>query len=74
MKGLKEYKTLLRLIGQDKKKLIFASVLIFLSGVAEIFTGYLNGAAVEAITKLQIKKVITQIIAVVIAYNPWQIK
>ena len=55
MKGLKEYKTLLRLIGQDKKKLIFASVLIFLSGVAEIFTGYLNGAAVEAITKLQIK-------------------
>ena len=55
MKGLKENKTLLRLIGQDKKKLIFASVLIFLSGVAEIFTGYLNGAAVEAITKLQIK-------------------
>lgn len=52
MKSLKEFKPLIRLIGEDKKKLIIASIIIFMSGIAEIFTGYLNGAAVEAITKL----------------------
>ena len=55
MKNLREFKPLIRLIGEDKKKLVFASSLIFISGVAEIFTGYLNGAAVEAITNLEIK-------------------
>ena len=54
MKSLKEFKPLIRLIGNDKKKLIIASIIIFMSGIAEIFTGYLNGAAVEAITKLDI--------------------
>lgn len=54
MKNLKEFKPLIRLLGKDKKKLIIASFLIFLSGIAEIFTGYLNGAAVEAITKLNV--------------------
>lgn len=55
MKNLKEFKPLIRLIGEDKKKLVFASSLIFLSGICEIFTGYLNGAAVEAVTNLEIK-------------------
>lgn len=55
MKNLKEFKPLMRLLGKDKKKLVFASLLIFLSGIAEIFTGYLNGAAVEAITNLDVK-------------------
>lgn len=55
MKNLKEFKPLIRLIGKDKNKLIFASCLIFISGIAEIFTGYLNGAAVEAITNLNLK-------------------
>lgn len=55
MKKLKEFKPLLRLIKEDKKKLIFASTLIFISGIFDIFTGYLNGAAVESITKLDIK-------------------
>ena len=55
MKNLKEFKPLIKLIGKDKTKLIIASLLIFMSGVAEIFTGYLNGAAVEAITNLQLK-------------------
>ena len=54
MKNLKEFKPLIKLIGEDKGKLILASIIIFLSGIAEIFTGYLNGAAVEAITKLDI--------------------
>ena len=54
MKNLKEFKPLIRLIGKDKGKLILASIIIFVSGIADIFTGYLNGAAVEAITKLDI--------------------
>jgi len=56
MKSLKEFKPLIRLLGNDKKKLILASILIFISGIAEIFTGYLNGGAVEAITNLNIEK------------------
>ena len=55
MKSLKEFKPLLKLIGKDKNKLIIASILIFISGITEIFTGYLNGAAVEAITNLELK-------------------
>ena len=55
MKNLKEFKPLIKLIGEDKKRLILASILIFVAGIAEIFTGYLNGAAVEAITNVQIK-------------------
>ena len=54
MKNLKEFKPLIRLIDKDKKKLVIASIIIFMSGIAEIFTGYLNGAAVEAITKLDV--------------------
>lgn len=55
MKKLKEFLPLVKLLDKDKKKLIIASTLIFISGIAEICTGYLNGAAVEAITKLDIR-------------------
>ena len=55
MKNFKEFKPLIKLVGEDKGKLIIASILIFISGIAEIGTGYLNGAAVEAITNLYIK-------------------
>ena len=55
MKSLKEFKPLIKMIGEDKRKLIIASILITISGFAEIFTGYLNGAAVEAITNFEIK-------------------
>lgn len=58
MKNLKEFKPLLKLIGKDKLKLVIASVLIFISGIAQICTGYLNGAAVEAIAELQVKKAV----------------
>lgn len=56
MKNLKEFKPLIKLLGEDKKRLIIASILIFISSISEIFTGYLNGAAVEAITNIEIKK------------------
>jgi len=55
MKNLKEFRPLLKLLGEDKKRLIIASVIIFVAGICEIFTGYLNGAAVEAITNTEIK-------------------
>ena len=58
MKSLKEFRPLIKLIGKDKFKLIIASILIFMSGIAQICTGYLNGAAVEAITDLQVKKAV----------------
>ena len=58
MKNLKEFKPLLNLIKEEKGKLIFASILIFLSEFAEIFNGYLNGAAVEAITKMKLKEAV----------------
>ena len=47
MKKLKIFKPLIKLIGKDKNKLILASILIFISGIAEIFTGYLNGDQYE---------------------------
>lgn len=56
MKNLKEFKPLIKFIGKDKIKLIIASSIIILNGIFEIFTGYLNGSAVEAITNMQIKK------------------
>ena len=46
MKSLKEFRPLIKLIKEDKKKLIIASIIIFASGICEIFTVYLNGMAV----------------------------
>ena len=54
MKSLKEFKPLVRLLKDEKGKLILASFIIFLSSIAEIFTGYLNGSAVTAITNMEI--------------------
>lgn len=55
-KNLKEFVPLLRLVKEDLKKITLASLTIFLSGICEIFTGFLNGKVVEAITNLEIKK------------------
>ena len=58
MKNLKEFKPLIKLIKEEKGRLVLASFLIFLSGISEIFTGYLNGSAVEAITDNRLKAAI----------------
>lgn len=55
MKDLKEFKPLIKLMKEDKNKLIFASSIIFICGICEVFTGYLNGKSVEYITNLDIK-------------------
>ena len=62
MKNLKEFKPLIKFIGDDKKRLIIASTIIFINGICSILTGYLNGIAVEAITELQVKKAITYLL------------
>ena len=54
MKILKEVKPLMKLIKEEKGKIIFASMLIFIAGLTEIFYGYLNGQAIEEITKLNL--------------------
>ena len=56
MKSLKEIKPLMKLIKEEKGKIIFASILILLGGFTEIFYGYLNGAAIEEVTKFNINK------------------
>ena len=56
MKKKNKFRPLLKLIKEDRKKLIFASILIVIESLAGLLTGYLNGAAVEAITLLQVKK------------------
>lgn len=56
MKSLKEVKPLMKLIKEEKGKIIFASILILLGGFTEIFYGYLNGLAIEEVTKLNINK------------------
>lgn len=58
MKSLKELKPLISFVQEEKIPLFLASSFIFLSGIAETFSGYLNGAAVEAITKYQLKEAI----------------
>lgn len=55
MKNIKEFKTLFNFVKEYKTKLIIASIMIFISGICDIFTGYLNGGVVTEITKLNIK-------------------
>ena len=55
-KDFKEFLPLWNLIKEEKGKLIFASILIFTVELSYIFTGYLNGGAVEAITNLRLKE------------------
>ena len=55
-KDLKEFIPLIKLVKEDLKKIILASIVIFISGITDIFTGYLNGKVVESITSLDINK------------------
>lgn len=56
MKKLKEFKPVLNLLKEDKKKFIFYCILLLLVESTSIFYGYLNGVAIESVTKLEIKK------------------
>lgn len=62
MKLLKRWIPLMKLVKEDKWKLIISGILIFLCGLTGIFTGYLNGAAVEAITSGNVRDAITYLV------------
>ena len=58
MKNLKEFLPLWKNIKEDRKIFIIASLFIFIHELANTLTGYLNGAAVDAITRLELKTAI----------------
>ena len=56
IKNIKEFKPLLNLLKEEKKKFIFFCLLLFLVEAGSIFYGYLAGSVVEEITKLHLKR------------------
>ena len=54
-KRFKDFIPLWRFIKEDKKKFIVFNISLFLSSFAFLFTGYLNGSAVEAVTNHKLK-------------------
>ena len=62
MKLLKKWIPIIKLIKEDRWRLIVSGILLFLCGLTGIFTGYLNGAAVEAITNFNINLAIMYLI------------
>ena len=59
MKDLKEFKPLIKLMKDEKGKLIVASIIVVICGFCEIFSGYLNGRSVESITNMDIENALT---------------
>ena len=55
MKTLKEFKTILSLAKNYKIRIIISSMLIFLGSISFILVGYLNGKAIEEVTKSNLK-------------------
>lgn len=55
MKSLKEFSALWVFVKEYKWKFILVIIIFIMTGVSEVFTGYLNGAAIEAITNMNIK-------------------
>lgn len=66
MKSLKEFLPLWKNIKEDRKIFIIASLFIFINELANTLTGYLNGAAVEAITKLELRNAIVYLLVYLI--------
>ena len=55
MKKLKEFKPIINLLKEEKWKFVFFCVVLFIIQAVSMLEGYLNGAAVESITKLDLK-------------------
>lgn len=55
MKKLSEFKPIINLLKEEKWKFVFFCVVLFLIQAVSMLEGYLNGAAVESITKLDLK-------------------
>lgn len=55
MKKLREFKPIINLLKEEKWKFVFFCVVLFIIQAVSMLEGYLNGAAVESITKLDLK-------------------
>ena len=55
MKKIKDFKPILNLLKEEKHKFIFFCLILFIIQAGSILEGYLNGSAVESITKLDLK-------------------
>ena len=56
MENLKVFIPLWKFIKKEKFKFIIATILIFISSISFLFVGYLNGEAIESITKLNLRR------------------
>ena len=59
---LKKYKSIWNLLKEDKKNLIISAILLVLASLATLPTGFLNGAATESITKMELNKAVIYLI------------
>ena len=55
MKSLKEFKTIFSIAKNYKFRIIISSILIVLGSISFILVGYLNGKAIEEVTKSNLK-------------------
>ena len=55
MKKLKQFKPIIDLLKEEKWKFIFFCIVLFIIQAGSILEGYLNGSAVESVTKLNLK-------------------
>ena len=55
MKKLSEFKPIINLLKEEKWKFVFFCVVLFIIQAGSILEGYLNGSAVESVTKLNLK-------------------
>ena len=62
MKNMKEFKPILKYFKKYKFMLIVSAIIIFATNLNYIFTGYLNGAAIEKVIGGQIKASLTYLV------------
>ncbi len=54
MKNIREFKPILNLLKEEKWKFVFYCLVLFIMSAGSILEGYLNGSAIESITKFNL--------------------
>jgi len=62
MKRFKEFIPLWKFIKEDRKRILFLVIILFLVSLSTLFTGYLVGNAVESITNKQLTKAVIDLV------------
>ena len=62
MKNIKEFKTIISIAKNYKFRIIISSILIFFGSVSFILVGYLNGKAIEEVTKSNLNGALTALL------------